>query len=63
MAVDEWFMPPTSGEVNVRAIVECLLAAHYSEGEVLDYLIWPLGLAEADAFAALEAVRGPVRIV
>ena len=46
--------------VNVRAIVECLLAAHYSEGEILDYLIWPLGLAEADAFAALDSVRGPV---
>jgi hypothetical protein len=66
--VDEWSMSPsagrpTSGRVNVRAIVECLLAAHYTEGEILDYLIWPLGLTEADAFAALEAVRVPVRSV
>jgi hypothetical protein len=54
-------MSPTSGRVNVRAVVECLLAAHYSEGEILDYLIWPLGLTEADAFAALESACGPVR--
>jgi hypothetical protein len=55
-------MSPTSGRVNVRAIVECLLAAHYSDGEILDYLVWPLGMPEADAFDALEAVRGPVRL-
>jgi hypothetical protein len=47
--------------VNTRAIIECLLAAHYSDGEILDYLVWPLGMPEEDAFAALEAVRGPVR--
>jgi hypothetical protein len=55
-------MSPTSGRADTRAIVECLLAAHYSDGEILDYLIWPLGLAEGDAFAALEAVRGPLRL-
>jgi len=47
--------------VNTRAIIECLLAAHYTDGEILDYLVWPLGMPEADAFAELEAVRGPVR--
>jgi hypothetical protein len=56
-------MPPTSGRIDIRAIVECLLAAHYSDREILDYLVWPLGLAEPDAGAALEAVRGPVRFV
>ena len=48
--------------VDTRAIVECLLAAHYSDGEILDYLMGPLSLGEADAFAVLEAVRGPIRI-
>ncbi len=32
-------MSPTSGRADTRAIVECLLAAHYSDGEILDYLI------------------------
>ena len=47
--------------VDTRAVVECLLAAQYSDCEILDYLTGPLGLAEADAFAELEAVRGPIR--
>jgi hypothetical protein len=53
---------PPSGRLDTRAIVECLLAAHYSESEILDYLTGPLGLADADAFAALEAVCGPLRL-
>jgi hypothetical protein len=48
--------------VHTRAIVECLVAAHYSDREILDYLTGPLGLADADAFAELEAVRGPIRL-
>jgi hypothetical protein len=52
----------TSGRIDTRAIVECLLAAHYSDGEILDYLTGPLGLAEADAFGVLEAVSGPIRL-
>jgi hypothetical protein len=55
-------MPPASGRVDTRAIVECLLAAQYSDGEILDYLTGPLGLTEADAFGVLEAVRGPIRL-
>ncbi len=47
--------------IDTRAIVECLVAAHYSEAEILDYLTGPLDLSEADAFAALEVVRGPIR--
>ena len=54
-------MPSPSGGVDARAIVECLLAGHYSDSEIFDYLVGPLGLPEADAFAQLEAVRGPVR--
>jgi hypothetical protein len=45
---------------DARAIVECLIAAHYSEHEILAYLIGPLGLPEATALAAIEAARGPV---
>ena len=44
---------------DLRAIVECLLAAHYSEGEIVDYLLGTLGLSELDAFAALDGVRAP----
>jgi hypothetical protein len=44
-----------SGEL--RSIVECLLAAHYSEHEILDYLTVPLGCSDADATAAVIAVN------
>jgi hypothetical protein len=53
---------PPPGRAHTRAIVECLLAAHYSDREILDYLTGPLGLADTHAFAELEAVGGPVRI-
>jgi len=42
---------------DLRAIVECLLAAHYSEHEILDYLTGPLGLSDGDATAAVLATR------
>ncbi len=45
-----------------RRIVECLLVAHYSAVEILDYLTGPLGLADEAAFAAVEAVTGPAAI-
>ena len=45
---------------DTRTIVDCLIAAHYSEQEILDYLTGPLGMPEAAAFAAIEAARGPV---
>ena len=45
---------------DARAIVECLIAAHYSEPEILEYLTGPLGLPEVAALAAIEAARGPV---
>jgi len=41
----------------LQAIVECLLAAHYSEDEILDYLTGPLGCSDADATAAVLAAR------
>jgi hypothetical protein len=46
---------------DLRAIVECLLAAQYSEDEILDYLVGPLGTTEREAYLALEAAGGPSR--
>jgi hypothetical protein len=40
---------------DLRAIVECLVAAHYSEHEILDYLTGPLGYPDEVAAAALAA--------
>ena len=38
---------------DLHAIVECLRTAHYSEGEIVDYLKGPFGLTEDDAVAAV----------
>ena len=46
---------------DLRTIVECLLAAQYSELEILDYLVGPLGTTEREAHLALEADHGPSR--
>ena len=46
---------------DLRTIVECLLAAQYSEAEILDYLVGPLGTTEREAHLALEADHGPSR--
>jgi hypothetical protein len=43
---------------DLRAIVDCLLAAHYSEDEILDYLTGPLGLPDREAVAAVLRSRG-----
>jgi len=43
---------------DLRAIVECLRTAHYSEGEIVDYLKGPFGLTEDDALAAVSASTG-----
>ena len=42
---------------DLRAIVECLVAAQYSEHEILDYLTGPLGCSDEAATAALVAAR------
>jgi hypothetical protein len=42
---------------DLRAIVECLFAAHYSEHEIIDYLTGPLGLSDAEAMAAVLPAR------
>jgi hypothetical protein len=39
---------------DLRAVVECLLTAHYSEQEIVDYLTGPIGVTEE---AAIRAVR------
>jgi hypothetical protein len=38
---------------DLRAIVECLRTAHYSEGEIVDYLKGPFGLTAVEADAAM----------
>jgi len=43
---------------DLRAIVECLRTAHYSEGEIVDYLKGPYGLTEDDAVAAVRDSAG-----
>ncbi len=42
---------------DLAAIVDCLLAAHYAEDEILDYLTGPLGCSDAEAAAVLVAAR------
>jgi hypothetical protein len=42
---------------DLRAIVACLFAAHYSEDEILDYLTGPLGCSDGEAAAAVVAAR------
>ena len=46
---------------DLRAMVECLLTAHYSESEIIDYLTGPLGLADEDAIKAVRDVSGAGR--
>jgi hypothetical protein len=43
---------------DLRAIVECLFAAQYSECEIVEYLTGPLGCSDEAAAAALIAARG-----
>ena len=45
-------------ETDRRAIVECLLTASYTEGEIIDYLTGPLGLSEDEAMRAMRDVAG-----
>jgi hypothetical protein len=42
---------------DLPTIVDCLLAAQYSEHEILDYLTGPLGLSDGDATAAVLRSR------
>jgi hypothetical protein len=39
---------------DLRAVVECLLTAHYSEVEIVGYLKGPFGLPEDEAVAAVR---------
>ena len=43
---------------DLRAVVECLLTAHYSEQEIFDYLTGPLGVTEAEAERAWRETAG-----
>jgi len=50
-------------KTDLRAVVECLLTAHYSELEIVDYLTGPIGVSEADAARAVQEVAGTGTIV
>ena len=43
---------------DLRAIVECLLTAHYSDVEIVEYLTGPLGLTEHEAVRAVRDAVG-----
>ena len=43
---------------NIRAIVECLLSASYSEREIVDYLERAYGLTPHDALRAVHDAAG-----
>jgi len=43
---------------ELRAVVECLLTAHYSEQEIVDYLTGPIGVTEAEAVRAVQDCAG-----
>ena len=43
---------------NLRAVVECLLTAHYSEREIVDYLEGAYGLTLEEALDAVQETAG-----
>ena len=43
---------------NLCAVVECLLAASYTEHEIIDYLERSYGLTTQDAVTAVQSVAG-----
>jgi hypothetical protein len=45
-------------EVNIRAVVECLLTASYSEREIVDYLEGAYGLTPQEAVTAVRDTAG-----
>ena len=47
-------MSPGDLSTDLRAIVECLFAAHYSEREIIAYLSGPFGLTEEQATIAVR---------
>ena len=45
-------------DTNIRAVVECLLSASYSEREIADYLEHAYGLTMHDALSAVHDAAG-----
>jgi hypothetical protein len=45
-------------DVNIRAVVECLLTASYSEREIVDYLESAYGLSAQEATIAVRETAG-----
>jgi hypothetical protein len=43
---------------NIRAVVECLLTASYSEREIVDYLERAYGLTTQEAVSAVHDAAG-----
>ena len=45
-------------DTDLRAVVECLFAASYTEAEIIDYLEGTLGATPQDAVDAVNAAGG-----
>lgn len=45
-------------DTDLRAVVECLFAASYTEAEIIEYLEGTLGVALQDAVNAVNAAGG-----
>ena len=53
-----------SVQTDIRAVIECLLTASYSEHEIIDYLESAYGLTVQEAVAAVQDIAGghaPIR--
>lgn len=48
----------SSAADQLRGVVECLLTARYSEGEIVDYLEGPFGVSPETAEHAVRAAVG-----
>jgi len=45
---------------DLRAVVQCLFAANYSEREIIQYLMGPFGLSQEAATTAVRDGGGPL---
>ena len=45
---------------DLRAVVQCLFAANYSEREIIQYLMGPFGLSQEAATMAVRDAGGPL---
>jgi hypothetical protein len=53
-------MSSNSVFTDLRAVVQCLFAANYSEREIIQYLMGPFGLSQEAATLAVRDAGGPL---